>query len=295
MLSILIPTYNYNIFNLVSILYNQCLLLEIKFEIVVFDDASELFHQENNSIKQLNNCSYTILEKNSGRSAIRNLLAKKAIFENLLFLDADTIPLNENFVSNYISKINLEEKVIYGGIQYQKERPKENKILRWVYGNLREALSLKERNKSPYLSFLTLNFLIKKSVFEKVSFNENIPNFRHEDTLFSYDLMKKKIKIEHIENPVLHLGIDDTVAFLFKSEAAIENLDYLIVNNLMDYKYVKLSKLFYWIKKFKLRFIVSYFFKNHKEKLLKNSRSLNPSLFLFDLYRIGYFCNLKEK
>ena len=172
MLSILIPTYNYSIFNLVSILNEQCLKLKIKFEIIVLDDASELFHIENNEVNKLENCTYAILEKNSGRSSIRNLLAQKASFENLLFLDADTIPLSEYFVSNYISNLNLEEKIIYGGIKYQKEKPEENKILRWVYGKSREALSVYERNKNPYLSFLTLNFLIKKSVFEKVTFNE---------------------------------------------------------------------------------------------------------------------------
>ncbi len=295
MLSILIPTYNYSIFNLVSILNEQCLKLKIKFEIIVLDDASELFHIENNEVNKLENCTYAILEKNSGRSSIRNLLAQKASFENLLFLDADTVPASENFVSNYISYINLEEKIVYGGIQYQKDKPEENKILRWVYGNSREALSVYERNKNPYLSFLTLNFLIKKSVFEKVTFNENIPNLRHEDTLFSFDLMKKNIKIEHIDNPIVHLGIEFTATFIKKSEEATENLNFLINNNLIDYKYVKLSKLFYWLKKFRLKFIISFLFQNYREKLLKNSYSAKPSLFLFDLYRIGYFCNLNSE
>ena len=295
MISILIPVYEYEIYNLVSNLNKQCIALKINFEIIVLDDASKEPYSKNNEVNELANCHYTILKTNIGRSAIRNLLAKKAIYENLLFLDSDTLPLHFNFISNYISKINLEEKIVYGGIEYQKEKPELDKTLRWVYGNLREALPVKERNKSPYLTFLTLNFLIKKSVFEKVSFNEDIPNFRHEDTLFSYDLMKKNIRIEHIDNPVLHLGIDYTDTFLIKSEEAIKNLDFLIKNNLIDYKYVKLSKLFYWLKKTGIRFIISYLFQVYRKKLLKNSHNPNPSLFLFDLYRIGYFCNLKLK
>ncbi len=291
MLSILIPTHNYAIFNLVSILNNQCLKLKIKFEIIVLDDASNELFIENNEVNKIENCSYLILEKNIGRSAIRNLLAKKAKYENLLFLDADTLPNNDNFISNYISNINLEEKIIYGGILYQKEKPVKAKVLRWVYGNSREALSVNERNKKPYLSFLTLNFLIKKSIFEKVLFNENIPNFRHEDTLFSYNLMKKNIKIEHIVNPVLHLGIDFTDDFIKKSEQALENLNFLILNKLIDYDYVKIASFCFLLKKFKIQSLISYLFENFKKSLLKNCKSSNPSLFLFDLYRIGYFCN----
>ena len=107
--------------------------------------------------------------------------------------------------------------------------------------------------------------------------------------------MKKNIKIEHIDNPIVHLGIEFTATFIKKSEEATENLNFLINNNLIDFKYVKLSKLFYWLKKFRLKFIISFLFQNYREKLLKNSYSAKPSLFLFDLYRIGYFCNLNSE
>lgn len=114
MLSILIPVFNYEAFSLVEKLHNQAVELNIMFEIICLDDASNLFTNENQQINQFQNCSFVILEKNIGRSAIRNLLAEKAVYENLLFLDADTFPVNENFISKYISQIDDSEKIVYG-------------------------------------------------------------------------------------------------------------------------------------------------------------------------------------
>ena len=292
MLSILIPVYNYDVFALVEILHKQCSESKIIFEIIALDDSSSLFITENQRVNQFSNTSFIVLKKNIGRSAIRNLLAQKAAFDNLLFLDADTIPIHENFISTYISKINNKEKIVYGGILYQTEKPSKKQLLRWIYGHKREALSVKDRNKNPYLSFLTLNFLISKSIFSKVIFNENIPNLRHEDTLFSYELMQQKIKIVHIENPVYHLGIENSQTFLKKSEEAVIGLKNLVDSGLISKDYVKLAHYFYVLKKYYLYSIVILGFKILKPVFLKQLLGKKPSLFIFDLYRLGIYCQL---
>lgn len=295
MLSILIPTYNYNVYNLVELLYNQALEANVIFEIICLDDASDKFLLENQKINQFQNSYYSVLEKNIGRSAIRNLLAKKANYENLLFLDADTIPVHKNFIGNYISQINNSEKVVYGGILYESKKPKKEQLLRWIYGNKREALGALQRNRNPYISFLTLNFLITKSIFSKVKFNESIPNLRHEDTLFSFELMQNKIEVIHIENPVYHLGIEDSQTFLRKSEEAVIGLKNLVDSHLISSDYVKLSHYFQIIKKYYLRYLVVFGFKIFKPLFIKQLMSKKPSLFLFDIYRLGYYCTLKTK
>ena len=292
MLSILIPTYNYDVHELVQVLNKQALDAKIEFEILVLDDGSQKFLTENNKINEFQFCTYEILKVNIGRSAIRNLLAKKAVFENLLFLDSDTIPINPNFISNYLLQITTVEKIVSGGILYPELKPKESQSLRWKYGNSREALSAKVRNESPYLRLLTLNFMIQKSVFEKVSFNEKIPNLRHEDTLFSYNLKQQNILVEHIENPVYHNGLDDFEVAIKKENESLVALKYLVENQLIPYDYISLSKLFYTLKKIKLVFLLKVFYKTTKPILLKNLASKNPSLFIFDLYRLGYFASL---
>lgn len=295
MLSVLIPTYNYNVVPLVLELQKQSLECNITFEILVFDDGSKSFLDENQQINSLENCRFEVLEKNIGRSAIRNLLAKKAKFNSLLFLDADTIPIHNHFIKNYITQINEDEKVVYGGIEYLKDRPKKSQILRWKYGHSREALSVEKRQENPYLSLLTLNFLIHKNIFSTVSFNETIPNLRHEDTLFSYNLKNQKVTIIHIDNPVFHLGLDDFEVAIKKENESILGLKYLIDHGLLPTDYVRLSKIATKIDKLKLNFAFAFFYKITKPYFLKNIASNNPSLFIFDLYRLGNLCNLNSK
>lgn len=292
MLSVLIPVYNYDVFTLVQTLYNQASECRIPFEIICIDDNSQHFLSENQEINKFKNTSFLILEKNIGRSAIRNLLAQKAAYENLLFLDADTIPVHENFISNYIQQINNHEKVVYGGILYENIKPSHNQLLRWIYGRNREALNISARNKNPYLSFLTLNFLITKSIFKKVSFNEEIPNLRHEDTLFSFDLMQNNIEVTHMENPVYHLGLEDSKTFLIKSEQAVLALKNLVDSNMISAQYVKLSHYFQIIKKYHFRTLIAFNFKIIKLLFVKQLLGKKPSLFIFDLYRLGHYCTL---
>jgi len=294
MISILIPTYNYNAFPLVSILHEQLEDEKVDYEIICLDDGSQNFHFENQSINSLRNCSYSILDKNIGRSSIRNLLAKKAKFEHLLFLDADVIPVHENFISNYLSEIDNEEKAVYGGVRYQEQKPSSTLLLRWIYGKSREALSAEKRKENPYLSFLTNSFLIKKNLFEQFQFNENLKNWGHEDTLFSYNLQENKIKISHIDNPVVHEGLEDYDIFLNKTRGAINGLADLIEKGLIDPNYIKLSKVYFTLKKFRLQSAYILFYKLAKPAFLKNLKSNNPSLLIFDLYRLGFLCILKS-
>ncbi|WP_366182794.1 glycosyltransferase [Flavobacterium ovatum] len=295
MLSILIPVYNYNIYPLILELHAQCLKLKIVFEIIVIDDFSSSICVENEKTNTLNNSNYTVLDSNIGRSKIRNLLGRTANYDWLLFLDADVFPKNKNFISTYIKHINNEEKIVNGGLLYQNEKPEKNKLLRWVYGRKREALDYKTRSKKPYLSSLTLNILIHKSIFEKISFNETIPNLRHEDTLFSYNLMQGKIKIEHIDNPIYHNGLDDFIVAIRKEKESLLALKYLIDNQLIPTDYVRISKLFTKIKHYRLIPIFVLFHKMTNFLFLKNLSSRYPSLFIFDLYRLGYLCQLENK
>lgn len=295
MLSILIPTYNYNVYPLVTELKNQADSLGINYEILVQDDGSFLYLEENQKINELVNCFFFENNENSGRSKARNLLSNRSKFNWLLFLDSDTFPKNLDFIQKYLQNISSKTGIIYGGIEYQKCKPEKTKILRWVYGKKREALSVKKRNENKYLSFLTLNFLINKNVFNIVKFNDKIPNLRHEDTLFSYDLFKNNIPIDHLKNVVIHHGLDENRAFLKKSKESIEGLLFLLNNNLIDNNYIKLSKYGKVITNLRLTFLLVFFYKVFEAKIERNLLSEKPNIFLFDIYRLCYFCLLYKK
>lgn len=294
MLSILIPTYNYNVFPLVQEVFRQCVKENIIFEIIVLDDSSQKFHEENNQINTLNNCFYTVLNQNIGRSAIRNLLSTKASFENLLFLDADVRLISNLFIKNYLNFIenNPQYNVVYGGIVYQENKPDNNQLLRWIYGNKREALPAEKRSENAYISFLTLNFLIKKDVFAKVKFNEAIPNLRYEDLLFSYDLMKSNTSVQHINNQVVHNGIENSEFFLQKTNDSLKGLKFLLANNYLPDDYARLSAVYKLLKQTKLIVLIDLIYKLRKNSFKKNLLSSKPSLLIYDIYRLGYFSKL---
>jgi len=298
MISILIPVYNYNVNELVNDLIRQLKKLNIEFEIVICDDASDVEYKEKNrQLSQLPGIKYFEENINIGRSLIRNKLARLASYEILIFIDSDiSIKNNDNFIENYINSYN-PEYAICGGIIYDKNPLEKKYILRWKYGIKREMKFLNKKNQSKYIHFFTGNFLINKNVFFKIKFDENLKNYGYEDTLFAYKLMKNGIGIKYINNPVLHNIKVENKVYLEKSLFALKNL-LLIYENISDYDFIekiKILKVFYFIKKLKIDkvFLIFYkVFENLIHKHLVNSN--NPSLILFDFYRLGYLCYLNN-
>lgn len=295
MLSILIPTYNYNAYPLALKLSKQCDVATINYEIIVLDDCSTKSFTDNSNINTITHCTYKKLENNIGRSAIRNKLATIAKYECLLFLDVDTLPIHDNFIATYLTSLGSDYEIIYGGIRYQPNPPNNDELLRWKYGNEREALTVEKRRLNPYISFLTLNFIIQKQLFEVLKFDEDIPNLRHEDTLFAIEAKKLKLNIKHVENPVYHLGLDTSNGFLKKSIEAVDALNLFLAQELITPNDTSISKTVFKVKKIGLLKLGGFFFSKFKKTIEKNLTSKYPSLFLFDIYRLGYFCSILNK
>ena len=295
MLSILIPIYNYNVYPLVLELHGQCVECKIDFEILCLDDGSNQIKSENQHVSALENCRFEIVEKNIGRSGIRNLLAKKAKFANLLFLDADTFPTRKDFIQNYVFQINNDEKVVFGGIEYQKEKPADDQLLRWFYGNARESLSVIKRNSNPNENALTSNILIKKNVFNANKFDASITKYGYEDLVFLSALKKKGILVKHIDNPTYHLGLETSQQFLDKTKIALENLKILAETKSLGSSESKIIRTYIFLKKLYLVDVIAFLFKKGELKIEHNLLSKKPSLLLFDLYKLGYYCGLKSK
>ena len=264
MLSILIPIYNYNVSNLVKELHKQATKLKINFEILLVDDFSKKYKEENRKLKDLQNIKYEELNENFGRAKIRNYLAKKAKYENLLFLDCDAKIIKNNFIEKYIE--NKDKQVVCGGTSYSSQKPEEDYLLHWTYGHKREILPIEKRKKSPYAGFKTFNFFIKRNIFEKIKFDEKIKTYGHEDTIFGNKLKQNKIFIQHIDNPAEHIGLEKNDIFIKKMLNSVSNLHKLyqlyqtekeIFNN------IKLMKYFFYLKKFyfcnPLKFIFEIF------------------------------------
>ena len=294
MLSILIPTYNYNAVSLVKTLLDQLKNQNIFYEIICFDNNSKTsIRKKNVEINNFKFCSYKLLNKDVGRSKIRNLLAEEANYDWLLFLDVDVLPVKEDFIEKYLKALKSNTvKVVYGGLKYHDEKPSSDKLLRWVYGKKREEISLEKRSIAKEIHFSSANFLIGKITFNKIKFDESLTKYGHEDTLLAIELKNNNISIAQINNPVYHLGLDQNEIFIEKSSKAVENLMYLQNQNKINIHQNKLLKTFKNLTKLKMNYLMEFIFKKYAHKMEKNLNSQNPSLFIYDLYRLGYLSSI---
>jgi len=293
MLSILIPTYNQDISGLVSELHRQAMDTYVDFEIIVMEDGSTLFLNENKSVKVFERCIYIAYKENSGRSAIRNRLADKAKYEHLLFIDCDAEINSTHFVEKYISFCK-EDCVVIGGTTYDPNENNPNYSLRLKYGRQREARSAMERGKN---NFSTFNFMISKSLFNSVRFDETIRGYGHEDMLFGHHLHELEHDLIQIENPLIHKGLDTNSVFLQKTEEATRNLLLLWQTNRFPYLPDESKLLHYLIvlKRFGLHTFCAFSFDALRNMLRHQLCSPHPSLLLFDLYKILYLCKVSRQ
>jgi len=290
MISICIPVFNFDVRSLVRMLHGQIMESGTNAEIILIDDNSaDGFKDFNRELAGLERVSYYELEKKAGRSRIRNLLAEKAGRDWLLFLDCDSGLPEPFFVQRYLEHIPCNA-VVCGGRVYQEKLADSNYRLHWWYGRNREAKPAAKRAQSPYHSFMTNNFMAPRTVLLKIPFNEQLTGYGHEDTLFGYELMQHKIAVRHIDNPLLHIGLDTNREFLIKSREGVQNLAFIFQNLAVGYDFNDMSKLLAWYHKVShlgLRRIIVFFFRLIKKLLERNLLGNRPKLFIFDFYKLG--------
>jgi GT2 family glycosyltransferase len=291
MLSICIPIYNYNVQKLVRDLHSQASALKNNFEIICIDDCSDAnFKNQNKPITGLSQVKYAELNENIGRSKIRNLFLKHVSYDHLLFLDCDVEIISESFVKDYIKSITSDSKLICGGLSYSSKKPPRTFRLRWKYGRVKEVVSTENRLKDPHKSFKTVNFLIKKEVFETIQFDETITSYGHEDTWFGYQLKKNGVQIKHINNPVLHTQLETNEQFIFKTEQSIKNL--IRINNMANdpefEKSITLLQTYRKLKSIKIVFLLELLFWISKPAIRKLLVLGFTNTNLFASYKLGF-------
>jgi hypothetical protein len=295
MLSILIPIYNYNAFPLVTELNKQCLECDIDFEILCQDDASNsVLNIENEKINSLSNCNFTELKANIAHRQNRNFLASKAKYENLLFIDGDSIVIRSNYISSYISWLTNFD-IVYGGRLHPEKCPSINQKLRWKYGRYIEDKKVDFRNSAPFQSLLFNNTVIKKAWFDKVKFDSHITKYGHDDTQLSCQLSTLNLKLKHIDNPVEHGDIDSNEAYLKKSKSSLENLVILFEEGKINSHFSRLITLLLMLNKLHLTYLISLIYNSIEGFLIGNLKGKNPNLLLYNIFRIGYLCKISAE
>ncbi|MEX1189825.1 MAG: glycosyltransferase [Bacteroidia bacterium] len=297
MLSILIPVFNVDVRELVKDLNQQVSLIGIDFEIRLYDDGSDAKYKSlTNELAEIQSVIIQDSDKNIGRSAIRNKLAKEAQGDWLWFLDCDgKVAQNQN-LSSVFWKEKSENQIVSGGRIYQYESPENTKLqLHWLWGSQRELLDSKARMKDPVSHFLSNNFIVHKGLFQKLSFDTLLFGYGYEDTLFAAEAKTKGFEVKHIENPVLHDGLEPADAFLKKIEESLDNLHRL--KDICAEKNIQFpvkSKLIlaYRILNFPIiRQLFGSWFARNASIWRIQLLGKNPDLKTFDAYRLAYLLN----
>ena len=92
---------------------------------------------------------------------------------------------------------------------------------------------------------------------------------------------------------LIHFNSETSIAFLNKTEDAVKTLHQLISNKKLLTEDIKIGKASNMIQLLHLESLARFLFKKTSTKLIANLTSSRPSLLILDLYKLGYFLNLK--
>ena len=294
MLSILIPTRNYDCSELIRSLHRLCTRSQITFEIIVNDDAStDTKSVECNRItcSELSCCTFIHRDHNIGLASSRNKMAEVAKYDWLLFIDCDAQVASDGFIDKYVEAMPKCD-AICGGLRHPENFDDYGRELRYRYerkADQRRAAS--ERSKHPYNQLSTFNFLIRKSVFMSIRFDEDCKEYGYEDALFGVELMKRNIPLLHIDNPLIHTGIDTNEAFIRKSETALRTL-YSLNGKMQGNS--RVEAMADKVESMHLKSLALVLYRCFYSAMRRNLLGHKPSLHIFSLYKLGYFLNLKN-
>lgn len=275
MLSILIPTYNFDCSKLVEELNNQCTKTNITFEIVVGNDGSTSNLDKLRSLQNsLENFRLLDFKENRGRSAIRNILINESKYDRLLFIDSDMLICKEDFIEAYLKE---DAPMVSGGIGIIDDNNPDF-ILHKKY----------EKNRSENIA-TTSNLYIKKEILNEFNFID-VKKYGYEDIIFSYQV-SKKYEVKFIPNALIHCGAIRTEDYIRRLDDATEVLVDLYKNESYKEDIIGCSKLlraYLKIKNFRLLFLLG--FNIIKPIIIKQLKSKNPNLYLMDVYKLGLLC-----
>lgn len=292
-LSVLIPVYNQICVNKVKTIQELCDAQHgLVYEIIVADDCStdQDAISVNKQINDLPHCRFVLKNSNEGSGTTRNFLARQSKHEWLLFLDCDMDIPDKEFIDRYV-KTAQPHSVLNGGIKIGPRPCAHGRNLRYLYERHEEqAHTAQQRNKNPYKSFRSTNFIIPRSIFMSVLFKESMK--RYEDVYFGKVLQKSNIGTIHIDNPVVMNAFEDNKEYVNKVELDLRTL-YKFRDELQGYsRILSLCETISRIKPLHIAVKIWHSIMGPLERNLLTGKY--PQLMILCVYRIGYFLSINK-
>lgn len=225
------------------------------------------------------------------RAANRNYLADQSQGEWLLFIDADATVSPDFSLRRYV-EANQKASVICGGLRHPDQNPNPEATLRYKYerrADRRRAAQF--RSQAPYDRLSTFNLFVQREVFMSVRFDEHIKEYGYEDVLFAAQLEQRGIPILHIDNPLLHMGLEANSLFLQKTETALRTA--LTLQGQLG-RHSHVANAAARLQHIGLAPLTRMLYRSIRPLLRHNLLSPHPSLPLFSLYKLGFYLELKN-
>ncbi|MET0294873.1 MAG: glycosyltransferase family A protein [Phenylobacterium sp.] len=162
------------------------------------------------------------LSANLGRAKGRNLLARRARANRLLFLDADMLPDAADFLGRWLAVAEEgDPAVAFGGFSLRQAPPRREHALHRAMALKSDCLPAVQRRLAPEKSVFTSNLLVRREVFEAEGFDEGFSGWGWEDVEWAMRVARRW-PIAHVDNTATHLGLDEgrTIARKYEESAA---------------------------------------------------------------------------
>ncbi|MFN3213116.1 MAG: glycosyltransferase family 2 protein [Henriciella sp.] len=225
--------------------------------------------------------------KNVGRSHARNRLKALAESKWILFLDADMLPDDDRFLTNYLDAIQTqtEPALVAGGFSLRNVRPTIETDLHAAQSSASECLDAKARAEAPGRYVFTSNILAHRNILDTIEFDPGFTGWGWEDVDWGLRVVAN-YPVIHIDNTATHLGLDPDATLIEKYASSAENFARLIARHPDEMASTPLYRLARTLSQFPGRALLETF----SLKLAKfRAAPIKARLFGLKLYRASVY------
>ncbi|MFE9083648.1 glycosyltransferase family 2 protein [Brevundimonas sp. NPDC003935] len=226
-LSVLIPFLRDDPETLIELLDREASRLNGAAELVLLDDGTNDLDLTRRLIARIEASTLPIrlisLSENEGRSVGRNRLAASARGSSLLFLDGDMRPDDDRFLTTWADlAATRDTAVAFGGFSLLQAPDDARFAVHRSMAARSDCTPREQRALQPEKHVFTSNLLVRRDVFETEAFDTGFSGWGWEDVEWAMRV-SRRFKVEHIDNPATHMGLDTVDSLAAKYEQSAPN------------------------------------------------------------------------